>query len=483
MSRRAASISRGCIERSAWAAALVGLVVLGGASPASASAPDLFGHGARSAALARADIAEGEPTDTGNPAFAAAAGVRLRVGYGYGAMLLRLNGADAGVADVSGVDFAAQAGAELTPSLRAGVALAVHLPDTSLATIAFRPGTEPQFPLYESALQRTAADLGVALRYKGISIGGGVTMGLRVAGHGTSFDLEQDAAGTHGDAAADVELPYLVAPLAGLRLNLGRLAVGATFRGAMAVAMHLDNVSRIALNENPLNGATTVKVSGTSGFDPARIRAGAAFSVGAGLFAHAAMEVAFYSAAPPPVADVAIDVRLGTTPSLREVRFIEPRFRTTLSPRLALELRYPAPARGASLGEPSLASGRATAPPSADAPSPPRSRARRPAAPSSEADPPWRWAIRGGYVLAPSPVPPQTGFTSYADATRHGVSLGGGYRFGRALGVELSASLATELHILEARREQKPSASLPYASYEVSGLILHGAATLEAAWR
>jgi hypothetical protein len=80
-------------------------------------------------------------------------------------------------------------------------------------------------------------------------------------------------------------------------------------------------------------------------------------------------------------------------------------------------------------------------------------------------------------------VPPQTGFTSYADATRHGVSLGGGYRFGRALGVELSASLATELHILEARREQKPSASLPYASYEVSGLILHGAATLEAAWR
>lgn len=446
-------------------------------APARANGPELFGHGARSAALARADIAEGEPTGapSQNPAFAASPGVRLRFGYGYGAMLLSLNGADAGVADVSGVDFAAQVGAEIAPSVRAGLAIAVHLPDTSLATIAFRPATEPQFPLYESALQRTAADLGIALRYRWISIGGGVALGLRVAGNGTSFDLEQDAAGTHGDAAADVELPYLIAPLAGIRLSLGRLAIGATFRGAMAVDMHLDNVTRVALTENPLNGTTTVKVSGTSGFDPARLSAGAAVSIGAGFIAYAAMEVAFYSAAPPPVADVAIDVRLGTIPSLREVRFIEPRFRTTLSPRVALEIRRPAPARSLDLGEPF----------GADEPQPKSS--TKTSLPSErgapEADPPWRWAVRGGYVLAPSPVPAQTGFTSYADSTRHGVSLGGGYHVGRALGVDLSLNLAAELHFLEPRLEQKPSAALPYASYEVSGLLLHGATSLEGAWR
>ncbi|MCK6593138.1 MAG: hypothetical protein L6Q76_36750 [Polyangiaceae bacterium] len=321
------------------------------ATPAFANGPEIFGHGARSASLARADIAEGDPTDTQNPAFAASPGVRLRLGYGYGAMLLSLNGADAGVADVSGIDFAAQVGADITPSVQAGLLLAVHLPDTSLATIAFRPGTEPQFPLYESALQRTAADLGAALRYRWISIGGGVVLGLRVAGDGTSFDVEQDAAGTHGDAAAYVELPYAVAPLAGVRLNLGRLAIGAAFRGAMAVDMQLDNVTRVALTENPLNGTTTVKVSGSSGFDPARLSAGAAVSIGAGFVAYAAMEVAFYSAAPPPVADVAFDVRLGTIPSLREVRFIEPRFRTTLSPRIALEVRRPAPSKPVELGE------------------------------------------------------------------------------------------------------------------------------------
>jgi hypothetical protein len=390
-------------------------------------------------------------------------------------MLLSLNGADAGVADVSGIDLAAQVGAEITPLVRAGIGLSVHLPDTSLATIAFRPATEPQFPLYESALQRTAADLGVALRYRWISIGGGASLGLRVAGNGTSFDLEQDAAGTHGDAAADVELPYLIAPLAGIRLSLGRLAIGAAFRGAMAVDMRLDNETRVALTDNPLNGTTTVKVSGTSGYDPARLNAGAAIAITAGFVAHAAMEVAFYSAAPPPVADVAIDVRLGTVPSLREVRFIEPRFRTTLSPRLALELRRPAPSKALEIGEPFAQSG----------PTGPTTTAQLNTNTKrlDEAEPPWRWAVRGGYVLAPSPVPPQTGFTSYADSTRHGISIGGGYNFGRALGVDLALNLAAEIHILEPRLEQKPSASLPHASYEVSGLLLHGSASLEAAWR
>lgn len=450
----------------AGAAATVGFAT---ATPAFANGPEIFGHGARSAALARADIAEGDPTDTQNPAFAASPGVRLRLGYGYGAMLLSLNGADAGVADVSGIDFAAQVGADITPSVRAGLLLAVHLPDTSLATIAFRPGTEPQFPLYESALQRTAADLGAALRYRWISIGGGVVLGLRVAGDGTSFDVEQDAAGTHGDAAAYVELPYAVAPLAGLRLNLGRLAIGAAFRGAMAVDMQLDNVTRVALTENPLNGTTTVKVSGSSGFDPARLSAGAAVSIGAGFVAHAAMEVAFYSAAPPPVADVAFDVRLGTIPSLREVRFIEPRFRTTLSPRIALEVRRPAPSKPVELGE-------GFGDPSKSIPKTPSDARDAP-------DPPWRWAVRGGYVLAPSPVPAQTGFTSYADATRHGISLGGGYNLGRTLGVDLSLNLAAQAHILEPRLEQKPIAALPHASYEVSGFLLHGAASLEGAWR
>ncbi len=43
--------------------------------------------------------------------------------------------------------------------------------------------------------------------------------------------------------------------------------------------------------------------------------------------------------------------------------------------------------------------------------------------------------------------------------------------------------VAAQLHLLTSRVEEKPSASLPYARFEVGGQILQGAATLEATWR
>ena len=48
----------------------------------------------------------------------------------------------------------------------------------------------------------------------------------------------------------------------------------------------------------------------------------------------------------PPVAEVQIDVQLGTTPGLRAVTFPSPRFRDTVAPRLAADPPSP-PARGA----------------------------------------------------------------------------------------------------------------------------------------
>jgi hypothetical protein len=426
------------------------------APPANASAPTLFGQGPRTGGLARSSVALSDPTDapSENAALCAAPGFRLRLGYGYGALGLSIDGEDAGVSDVSGFELAAQIGASVTPAIDVGVALAAHVPDAWIARVSFRPATTPQFVLYEAALQRTTFDLVAALRYKALSIGGGVSMGVGVGGSGIGFELTQDAAGTRADAAADVELGYRAAPLVGVRVGLDRLSVGAAFRGASALDLRLESKSLVALTENPLNGVTTVQVSGASGYDPAAFDVGASVVLGAGFTVHAALEVALYSAAPPPVADVTIDVRLGTVPSLREARFVEPRFRDTLSPRVGVELRRPA--------EPRAPAGEAGAP---------------------AGEPVWRWALRAGYAIAPSPVPRQTGFTSYADATRHGLALGGGYRFGRALGVDLSANIAASLHLLAPRLEEKPSLSLPHARYEVGGHIGHGSVSLEAMWR
>lgn len=440
-SRRARQGAESTRRIRALASGLLPLALCLLASPSRADAPSLFGFGARAAGLARSGVAEDDAAAAAreNPSLASTPGLRVRLGYGYGAPALTFDGRDAGVPHVSGLDLAAQYGLHVGGGLELGLALALHLPDPYLAKISFRPATEPQFPLYEAPLQRTSFDLVVAARYGPLYLGGGIATGLSVGGEGTRFTLGQDGHGSSADGSVDVALPYRLAPIFGARADLGRFAFGATFRGAMGLDLRLDNAARIDLTGNPLNGTTTVRVSGTAGYDPAVITIGARAKLFGGLAALASLEYAVYSAAPPPVADVTIDLNLGTTPGIRRVKFPSPRFRDTLAPRFGLELRRP----------------------------------------SAEA---WRWALRAGYALQPAPIPRQGGFTSYADANRHQFAFGGGYRFGRAFGVELSAQAAGQVHFLVTRTNDKDSPALPYAHFEAGGRIYHGAITLEASW-
>jgi hypothetical protein len=419
--------------------ALVALMLA--AAPARADAPGLFGFGARSAGLARAGVADDDAGAAAreNAALACTPGLRVRLGYGYGALGLSFNGQDAGVPHASGVDLGAQYGVRVARFLDVGFAMALHLPDSYLASIGFRPATEPQFVLYEAPLQRTSFDLVAAVRLGALSLGGGASVGLGVGGNGTHFDLGQDARGTRADGSVDVALSYRITPVLGARVDLGRVALGASFRGAMALDLQLDNAALVNIADNPLNGTTTVLVSGTNGWDPAVLTAGAHVVLVPGLAVMASLEYAFYSAAPSPVADVQVAVHLGTTPGLREVKFVEPRFRDTIAPRVGVELRWP----------------------------------------SAEA---WRWAARLGYAVLPTPVPRQSGLTTYADATRHQLALGGGIHLGKLAGVDLALEAAGQLHLLQPRTEDKDSPALPYAHFEVGGHILYGAATLEATW-
>ncbi|UQA63375.1 hypothetical protein [Polyangium aurulentum] len=422
------------------------------AAGALATPPAHFGSGARSAALARADVADADATSAPvqNAALAAAPGIRLRIGYGHGAMDLRIDGRRAPIAPASGLDLAAQAGWKLSSSFSAGLALGAHLPDAHIAAIAFRPGTEPQFFRYEAPLQRASFDLVAALRYRAFALGAGASFALDMGGEGTRFDLGGDAQGTYPDAATDIALEYRAAPIVGLSLDLGRVALGASFRGPLAVGVSVSSDVTIALAENPLNGTTAVRVTGASGYDPARLLFGGRVKVAGGLSISGALEWQGYRAAPPPVADVTLDVRLGTSPGRKEVRFVLPRFRDVLAPRLGIEW---VGSRGA------------------------------PGAERAAGDRAIRWAARAGYVLAPSPVPPQTGFTSYADATRHGMSIGGGLGLGRFWGVDLRLDATGALSLLAPRTERKKIDALPFAQYEVSGRTWYGALSFEGGFK
>lgn len=432
--------------------AAIALAMFCAATKAHADTSTFFGAGARTTALVRADVADSDPTTAPlqNAARAALPGTRFRLGYMHGFLDLRIDGRTTPLRDVTGIDAAAQLGFQLPARFSAGVALAAHMPNAAIAQIAFRPGTEPQFFRYESVLQRATFDVALGVRKGPFGIGVGAALAMDMGGTGTAFTLGQDARGTYADAASDIRLDYRIAPIVGLSLEFDRISFGATFRGAQAVGLVVDSDIRIDLAENPLNGTTSIAVRGASGYDPARLAIGTRVAMHPRWSIFAALEYQRYQDAPPPVANVTLDVHLGTSPGRTEVEFIAPRFRDILVPRFGIEWTSP--------------SGR----------------------PGNERKPDdrrWRWAARAGYALEPSPVPPQTGFTSYADATSHVFALGGGLGIGRHWGVDLRFDIAGRASFLAPHVEQKRHAALPYGTYEVSGKTFVGTISMEGAFR
>jgi len=180
----------------------------------------------------------------------------------HGFFNLRIDEQAAPVRDVSGIDAAIQLGFRAPHKISFGLALSAHLPDDSIARIGFRPGTEPQFFRYEAVLQRAAFDIVAAGKKGPVALGVGAAFALDMGGPGTSFNLAQDAQGTYADAASDIRLAYRVAPLVGLSLDFRRISFGAMYRGALAIDLSINSEIRIALNENPLNGTTSIAVRG-----------------------------------------------------------------------------------------------------------------------------------------------------------------------------------------------------------------------------
>jgi long-chain fatty acid transport protein len=91
--------------------------------------------------------------------------------------------------------------------------------------------------------------------------------------------------------------------------------------------------------------------------------------------------------------------------------------------------------------------------------------------------------LRAGYVYEQSPIPPQTGVTSFIDADRHTVSWGAGLTV-NAPGSVLLGSLSLDLHgqlsILPERITHKDNPADFVGDYRASGWMLGIGSTLTA---
>ena len=89
--------------------------------------------------------------------------------------------------------------------------------------------------------------------------------------------------------------------------------------------------------------------------------------------------------------------------------------------------------------------------------------------------------MRGGYVYESSPVPAQTGLTSFADNQRHTLSLGVGVELRKIVSFlprPLRLDAAFSVGILP---EQASHKAAPYFGQDVrsSGVLLHGSLMVE----
>ena len=430
---------------------LVAALLTAFAAAAHANALDTFGVGARGEAMAGAQTADasGWAAAMENPAgVARTASVEAAVGYGYGVTRLSIStggngggsGGDSGVTTPRGTTIGLAVPIPLG-ALQAAFAVALYLPDQFIARVQLVPVAEPHFILLDNNLQHIVVTPALALRpWRWLSFGLGATLLADAAGNGITFDVGASGGEKVGRAALDVSLPIRAAPVAGVLVEpIPGLRFGATYRGEIDLKLKLDILANVDV-AGAVKGDVLISLRAINFYTPARFTLGAAWDVLPSLTLAADLAFVRWSGFAGGTPDLAVLIHLGITPSLAQAFFSPDRFHDTLAPRIGGEYRR-------------AVGGHVTL------------------------------AARAGYAFERSPVPDQTGLTSFADNDRHIIAVGGGVALDHVtslLAKPLKLDLALQWQELQPRTTLKDPRYFPGAGLASSGRIIHLAATMEA---
>jgi len=366
----------------------IALAILLAAGPAAADPLDDFGFGGAAAATAGARTA----TATGpEAAHHNAAGVALgtdpavMVGWGGGHMQLEIDGHDAKLLDPHGTSLGLAIPIDLGNGWKLGAGLALYLPDQFLARFQLIPSTEPHYVLLDNDPHRIVVEPVAAIAYGDrLAFGAGASILADARSNAIIFDVGVVAGEKVGESQLDISLPVRMAPIAAVWARpLPRVRAGATFRGELSLDLVLDILANVQV-QGVVTGDALVSLRAQNYFTPARATGGLALDVTDDLTLSADLSWQQWSRFDAGVADLRVLVALDITPPLVSTEVPTPGFTDTVNARVGAEYRHaPADART------------------------------------------W-WALRGGWGYQPSPVPEQTGITSFADGDRMLVTLGAG---------------------------------------------------------
>lgn len=368
------------------------LVLLPGA--AEASPQDLFGYGARLAAMGAtgASFVDDASAAHANPAGASRVrGRSFTFGYAATGFELERNSAyfpaDPGSATLIGLAFNVPFGGFLRD--RVGVALGFFTPTNVIVRGRILRATTPQFVALPDRVQSVALQLGVGLDLGyGFRVGGGFTALAALQG---DVLVTNDAAG-RSTTRIDNQLVATYAPIVGASWERGPWRVGATWRGALVARFAVViSAPELGIPIPPLN------VAGVAQYDPEQLQVEAAWQRG-GWTVAAGVTAKRWSEYPGPSA-----ATTATSPAPPA-----PEFGDTLVPRVGVERRWELP---------------------------------------SEAD----VTARAGYFFEPTPAPRAVPARQLLDNDRHAFTLGVGAGI-RGAGSRFGLDAWAQVHWLPTRR-------------------------------
>ncbi|HUQ01180.1 MAG TPA: outer membrane protein transport protein [Kofleriaceae bacterium] len=410
-------------------------LVTAAASTAAADPLDQFGFGAAAAGTAGARTASAHGAEA---AHHNAAGValglypELLIGWGYGAMQLNVNGRDASVLDAHGTSMGLAIPIKLDESWTLGTGIALYLPDQFLARLQLIPSNEPHFVLLDNDPHRAVVEPVAAVSYQGkLAFGAGASILANAKSKKIVFDVGIVAGEKVGEAELDVELPVRVAPLIGVWLQPHpRVRAGLTYRGKLALDLALDILANVQI-AGVVTGDVLVSLRASNYFTPARVGGGVAVDVLPDLTLEADLTFNRWSAYPAS-ADLAVLIALDIAPPLVSTTVPPSAFTDTVDAKLGVEYKH----RGARTD----------------------------------------FSVRAGAAYKPTPVPPQTGLTSWADGDRVELTAGGGITladWAPILTRPIELDVAVQWQHVAHQLTQKQLETFPGEAFSSDGNILH----------
>jgi long-subunit fatty acid transport protein len=406
------------------------MVPLAFGTAAHADPLDEIGFGAAASAMAnsRAAMATGAEAAHNNPAgIARVARPELLVGWQYSHERLSLNGHDAGVLDAHGTSIGVAVPFVISDvHLATGVAL--YLPDQFLARLQLAPVSEPHFVRFEHAAQRIVVEPVAAVSFGNVAIGGGASLLADARSNDLTFDVGVVGGEKQGRASVDLALPVRAAPLVGVWWRPAPIIeVAATFRGELSLDLALDIKANVSV-PSVVTGDVTVLLRSVSYYTPMRGAFAAAVHPSEDLAITGELAWERWSALGSGVADLRVLIALDLAPPVVSTLQPPANFRDIFTARMGAEWTAGA------------------------------------------------LRLRAGAAYLPSPVPAQTGLTSFADGARTLATLGAGIRIppGPILLQPIDIDLGVGWQHIKHELVQKDMAMVPGGAFSSGGDVIQG---------